>query len=219
MTEATPDRVSTEGPLSEHVRDVLRQRIIERDLAPGARLVERQLAAELDVSRVPVREALRALRAEGFVEDRPPRGMVVRQLTSRDVDDLFDVREALEAVLCRRVAERLDEAGREALLAVLIQARDALKAGDHHAAVRANAAFHDVLLEVSNSSLLASMLAPLGGRMRWLLQQHDDPASIHEEHERMYEALAAGDVAAATRLAREHLLTSRSAVLRQRSDG
>jgi DNA-binding GntR family transcriptional regulator len=209
---ATPDPLAGRGAsLRDTVVDELRRHIVDGELPAGSRLVERQLAADLGVSRVPVREALHALRAEGFVEERPPRGMVVRVLSERDVEDLFDVREALEAVLCRRVAERLDESGRARLQEVLAEGDRALRAGAASAAVRANADFHAVLLSVSHSPLLATLLEPLGGRMRWLLQQHTDPAAIHAEHLRIYEALVAGDADRATTLAREHLVTSRAA--------
>jgi DNA-binding GntR family transcriptional regulator len=203
--------MATGGSLRDTVRDELRRRIVDGELAPGARLVERTLATDLGVSRVPVREALHALTAEGFVEERPRRATVVRVLTARDVEDLFDVREALEEVLCRRVAQRLDADGRAALVEVLARGDDALARGDRSAAVRANADFHAVLLGVSRSPLLASLLEPLGGRMRWLLQQHDDPGAIHAEHREIYAALDAGDVDRAGALARRHLETSRAA--------
>lgn len=213
MLAATPLSIDDRGgSLHEAVRDEVRRRIIEGELAPGARLVERVLAAELGVSRVPVREALRALQAEGFAEDRPRRGMVVRVLSDQDVEDLFDVREALEAVLCRRVAQRADDDGRKRLRDVLVEAQDALQRGDRAAAVRANASFHDVLLHASNSPVLTALLEPLGGRMRWLLQQHTDPAVIHAEHQRIHQAVIDNDVDLAAALARAHLNTSRAAV-------
>jgi DNA-binding GntR family transcriptional regulator len=203
--------LATGGSLRDTVRDELRRRIVDGELAPGARLVERALATDLGVSRVPVREALHALTAEGFVEERPRRATVVRVLTARDVEDLFDVREALEEVLCRRVAQRLDADGRAQLSEVLTRGDDALGRGDRSAAVRANADFHAVLLGVSRSPLLASLLEPLSGRMRWLLQQHDDPDAIHAEHREIYAALDAGDADRAGALARRHLETSRAA--------
>ncbi len=213
VTAATPSHVDDRsGSLSDTVRDEVRRRIVDGELPPGARLVERQIATDLGVSRVPVREALKALQAEGFAEDRPRRGMVVRVLTERDIEDLFDVREALEAVLCRRVAQRVDQTGRAQLRDVLASAHDALRRGDHTEAVRANAAFHDALLLAANSPVLAALLEPLGGRMRWLLQQHGDATAIYSEHVRIHQAVIDGDVERATSLAREHLVTSRAAL-------
>jgi DNA-binding GntR family transcriptional regulator len=91
-------------PLRDQTRDVIRQRIINGRLSPGTRIVERELGAELQVSRVPVREALRMLESEGFLEVVPRRGVVVKTLTRRDVEELFDVRVSLEVLENRDVA-------------------------------------------------------------------------------------------------------------------
>jgi DNA-binding GntR family transcriptional regulator len=195
--------------LRDAVRDELRTRIVDGSLAAGSRLVERQLADELGVSRIPVREALRELASEGFVESRPRRGMVVRGLSSEDVDELFDLREALEVLVCRRAAVRLDGPGGEALQAVLDEAGDALAAGDVDAAVGANARFHAVLLQVSRSPALQSVLDPVNGRLQWLLRQHPDPQVLYEEHRAIADAVRAGDAGRAAELAGRHLRTSR----------
>ena len=195
--------------LRDAVRDELRARIVDGFLAPGSRLVERQLADELGVSRIPVREALRELASEGFVESRPRRGMVVRGLSSEDVDELFDLREALEVLVCRRAALRLAGPGGDALQAVLDEAREALAAGDVDAAARANARFHGVLLQVSRSPALQSMLEPVNGRLQWLLRQHPDPQVLYEEHRAIAHAVRAGDANRAAELAGHHLRTSR----------
>jgi DNA-binding GntR family transcriptional regulator len=195
--------------LRDAVRDELRTRIVDGSLPAGSRLVERQLADELGVSRIPVREALRELASEGFVEARPRRGMVVRGLGPDDVDELFDLREALEVLVCRRAALRLGGAGGEALQVVLGEARDALAEGDVEAAVRANARFHTVLLQVSRSPALQSVLEPVNGRLQWLLRQHPDPQVLYEEHRAIADAVRAGDAERAAELAGQHLRTSR----------
>ena len=107
--EETQDK---DRPLRETVRDTLRTRIFEGHYAPGTRLVERDLAAEFNVSRLPVREALRMLRQEGLIRDRGcPRRIEVSALSPKDVEDLFDVRQSLEVLACRLAAARATEAG------------------------------------------------------------------------------------------------------------
>jgi DNA-binding GntR family transcriptional regulator len=86
--------------------EALKKRIIEVDLQPGERLVERDLADELKVSRIPLREALRLLAAEGLVVLVPHRGALVSPFTPADVRDLFDVRESLEVLAARLAAQR-----------------------------------------------------------------------------------------------------------------
>ena len=92
---------TTEPALRATVRDRIRLRIVDGTIAPGARLVERNLAVELGVSRVPVREALRDLVAEGYAIDRATRGIAVRDYPAAEIDELFEIRAALEGVLLR----------------------------------------------------------------------------------------------------------------------
>jgi DNA-binding GntR family transcriptional regulator len=136
--------------------------------------------------------------------------MVVRGLSSEDVDELFDLREALEVLVCRRAAVRLDGPGGEAALqAVLDEAGDALAAGDVEAAVQANARFHAVLLRVCRSPALQSVLEPVNGRLQWLLRQHPEPQVLYEEHRAIADAVRGGDANRAAELAGRHLRTSR----------
>lgn len=100
------------GPasLSARAREAVLQRIVDRRYAQGARLVEREVAEELSMSRVPVREALRALVAEGLLELLPHSGVRVRRLEHADVEHLYEVWEPL-AVQASRLAARAAAAG------------------------------------------------------------------------------------------------------------
>jgi DNA-binding GntR family transcriptional regulator len=201
----------SEVPLRATVRDRIRRQIIAGTLAPGARLVERNLATELGVSRVPVREALRDLVAEGYAVDRATRGIAVRDYPAAEIDELFEIRGALEGVLLRRACAGLTEAGTAELRHCLTEARSALDAGDSFAAVAANARFHEVLEQVAAGPMLREMLLGIRDRMRWLLRQHDNPAQILGEHEALLDAICAGDRSTAERIFQQHLVTSRSA--------
>lgn len=197
------------------VGKAVRRLIIEGELRPGDRLVERQLADRLGFSRVPVREALRELEHEGFAEQRSTGGLVVRRLDD-DVEALFEVRGALEAIICRRVVREADDDGVERLQSVVDEAAAALARSDHRAAVVANARFHEVLLELAGSAVLEAAMAPLAGRMEWLLSQHEDPAAMNADHAAMVQALRGRDATALRRLCREHLAASRAAVASSR---
>ncbi|MET0965715.1 MAG: GntR family transcriptional regulator [Nakamurella sp.] len=211
---------STEPPLRAVVRDRIRRLIIDGSLPPGARLVERNLAVELTVSRVPVREALRDLVAEGYAVDRPVpatnqrRGIAVREYPAEEIDELFELRAALEGVLLRRSFVELSAEGRDELRSCLDVARAALDRGDAAAAVSANAEFHQVWADVVAGPLTRGLLSGIRDRMQWLLRQHDDPAAIYDEHEALLAAINGGDEAAAARIFGQHLSTSRAAVVR-----
>lgn len=197
------------GVLRDSVRDAIRDRVISGQLPPGSRLVERQLAEQLDVSRVPVREALRALEREGFVEERPTRGMVVRRLSDDDLETLYEVRSALEEILCRRLVRTVDDQGLDRLQAVVDRTAAAVDAGDSDAAVAANAAFHEALVEQAGSRVLASIIEPVAGRIKWMLGQHRDVGTMNAEHQIIVAALRDRDADRAIDACRNHLASSR----------
>ncbi|MBG0738561.1 GntR family transcriptional regulator [Paeniglutamicibacter antarcticus] len=202
-----------EQPLRETVRDQIRQRIYNGRYAPGIRLIERDLAAEFDVSRLPVREALRMLREEGLVTERPTRGLVVRELTRADVEELFDVREALEGMSCRLAAQRATDMDLSALKQILDQAKEATARKDVGAAREANGKFHDEIPRLAHNELLRNILEPLHGRLQWLFRQTDDLELLCSEHEQLLDAIASGDADLAARVAEQHVRSSRHRTL------
>lgn len=155
-------------PLREDIRDTLRTRIFEGHYPAGTRLIERDLAAEFGVSRLPVREALRMLRQEGLIEDRLPKGAVVRGLSDKDVRDLFAVRLALEVLASRLAAQCATNDDLERLEALLDRAAEALARGSVLEAHRANNEFHDLITQIADNGFLKSALEPLQGQMHWL---------------------------------------------------
>ena len=202
------------GPLRDQVREALQGRIGEGRLRPGDRIFEQDLAVEFGVSRVPVREAIRMLQSEGLVDVLPRRrGVFVRSLDRRQVEELFDVREALEGLAARLAAEggpseAVGQLGRQSDIA-----RRAWSDGDTDAMSRANAEFHEQLVALSGNELLGSILEPLHGRLRWLFRLNEEPDRVCGDHEELYSAIAEGDADRAVRLAQEHVRSSRRMVL------
>jgi DNA-binding GntR family transcriptional regulator len=195
-------------PESERVTRHLRDEIIDGVREPGSRLVERDIATELGVSRIPVRDALRGLVAEGLVTPRPRSWAVVREFTADDIADLSEVRMAFESLTFRLATTRATADGLAALHAVLDREWTGARAGDARAARRAAADFHDLVTELAANDLLSELHRTLRSRLRWLLVQHDDLTAVAEEHQRLYDTMAAGDVAAIERLVAEHLQSS-----------
>jgi DNA-binding GntR family transcriptional regulator len=187
------DTNNTDRPLRESVRDTLRSRIFEGHYAPGTRLVERDLAAEFNVSRLPIREALRMLRQEGLIRDRAGRGSEVSGLSAKDVEDLFDVRQSLEVLACRLAAKRATAEDLHHLEGLLNQAEKFLAKGSILEAHRANSEFHDAITRIANNDFLRSALEPLQGRMHWLFRHVSDLPELIREHRELYAAIASGD--------------------------
>ena len=188
--EETQDK---DRPLRETVRDTLRTRIFEGHYAPGTRLVERDLAAEFSVSRLPVREALRMLRMEGLISDRGARGAEVSSLSPKDVEDLFDVRQSLEVLACRLAAKRATKADLAYLKGLLDNAEAFLAKGSVMEAHRSNSEFHDAITRIADNNFLKSALEPLQGRMHWLFRHVADLPELIREHRELFAAIASGD--------------------------
>lgn len=208
------DAVNGRMPLREQVRRALQDRISDGRLRPGDRLYEQEIAAEFGVSRVPVREAIRMLQSEGLVDVAPNRrGVFVRSLDRAQVEELFDVREALEALAARLAASRASSADAERLGELARHARRAWADGDVDAMSAANTEFHDRIVALSGNALLASVLEPLHGRLAWLFRLNLEPGRVCREHDELHAAIAGGDGDRAAELALGHVRASRTMVL------
>lgn len=197
-----PNQTTTE------VRNAIRARIATGAYPPSSRLVEHRIAEELGVSRVPVREALRELQAEGYTSERPGGGMEVRSYSDAEIDELITLNGMLEGVLAARLARTANAEQVDALRASVSLAGLAIEAGDSENAVDLNARFHDALLEQSLGTITHELLSRIRPRLAWLHRQHRDPAVIHGEHVAFVDAIAAHDVDAIARLVRAHTATS-----------
>jgi DNA-binding GntR family transcriptional regulator len=189
----------------------LRDAILDGVRAPGSRLIERDLASEFGVSRVPVRDALKVLVAEGLVELRPHTWAVVREFTEADLADLDEVRAVLEPLTFRLAAERRRQDGLARLRESLEAEQSGARAGDGIGSRRAAADFHEIVTELAENRLLSDMMRGIRSRLRWALSQHDDLQHISEEHVALFDAIRAGDGERAAGLAAAHVETSRRA--------
>ncbi|WP_371539756.1 GntR family transcriptional regulator [Streptomyces sp. NBC_00466] len=203
-------------PESERVTRQLRDDILDGVRKPGSKLVERELAAQIGVSRVPVRDALRVLVAEGLVTPRPRTWAVVREFTPTDIADVNEVREALEVMTFRLAAQRGDRDGIERLRSNLDEELAAARSGDAVRARRAAADFHETVTSMAANELLTELEGTLRSRMRWLFGRHDDLLAMALEHEALYAAVAERDVARVEELVVQHLESSRRAIADKR---
>ncbi|MDI3341534.1 MAG: GntR family transcriptional regulator [Sphaerobacter sp.] len=186
------------------IRDALRTGL----LRPGDRLIEVDLAAALDMSRTPVREALRRLEAERLVENVPRRGLVVPAITLDDLVDIYEIRGALEGLAARRAAQRMRGAELEALREAVERMERALASDDLELVSEMSRQFHRLLRGGSPHGRLPALISLLFDSHGSLgLHEFNAPgrlAAAVAEHRAIYEAIAARDEARAERLAREH---------------
>ncbi|MCL6667139.1 GntR family transcriptional regulator [Streptomyces panaciradicis] len=211
---SSPTKTEPLGAVRERVLANLRQEIIAGRLLPGDRLVERELADRYGVSRVPVREAIRALVAEGFVHFETPRRTVVRRLTPNDVRELFELREALEVYAAGLAASNATPEDLAELEELLRRAAAATEAGDAELITDINSRLHDRIVAMAGNSLLTAALEPVAGRLRWMTRRNEEWPQLLVEHRELYEAIASGDPERARTHALTHVRTNYRSTVR-----
>ncbi|MFJ9330677.1 GntR family transcriptional regulator [Streptomyces sp. NPDC101230] len=233
MTGSSTERDGTGGDgataaerisLSVRARDAVRRRIVDRRYPQGARLVEREIAEELRMSRVPVREALRALVSEGLLELLPHSGVRVRRLERADVHHLYEVWEPLAVQASRLAARRVARAapgepeGLAALRDSLERAEQAASDDEGAREVAAHTAFHDEIVALSGNPMLSRTMEQLSGQLQLLFGLREEPAHMRAQHAVMFRCITAGDEESAAASTLLHVRDSRAVALRSLSD-
>lgn len=198
------------APLREQVIDGLRTAILEFELKPGQRLVERELIEQTGVSRATIREALRELAAEGLVVTVPQKGALVYKPSADEARDLYAVRASLEALTVRRFIERANAAHHDRLRATVTALEQDVEAGaDMHTLLRDKDLFYTELLAGAASPTIEQILGGVQARVRLLratsMSQPGRAAQMAAEMRALVDAITARDVACAERLCTEHL--------------
>jgi DNA-binding GntR family transcriptional regulator len=200
----------------EAVAGYLRGQILHGEIGPGTRLLQAELASDLEVSTTPVREALRRLVAEGLLDGDPNRGVVVHGISREELEDIYEIRMALEPLAIEATVERItpeelaDAAG-------LVDEMDRV---EHARYIELNARFHELLADAGRRHRLGSILGNLrelstfyvaqsvrNDRDRELMTTHN------EDHRRLVAACKSGDVSAAQQAQRDHLALTLAAAL------
>jgi len=212
--------MSERASRSQTVSDQIRGQILDGKLRPGERLVEDRLSAELGVSRVPVREALRALSAEGLVRLERNRGASVAEVTPELVAELVEVRALLEGLNARLAAQRHDPAIVAQLGEVLARGNAAAGSGSSEDLARLNAEFHERLAEASRNSVLSDMMRGLRERtsLAFAINGRSRAREDWQEHSGILAAVIAGDAELASLLATRHVHNAAAAFAKAHAD-
>jgi DNA-binding GntR family transcriptional regulator len=195
--EASPDLV-------DRVYNTLLDAISEGSLAPGERVTQEDIAARMGVSRQPVLQALRLLKKDGFVLDAPGRGLLVAPLDAAWMQNVYQVRGALDALAARLAAARRIRIDPR----LLEQGRKAARGRNVKAMIDADLAFHNAIYAASQNPLIEE-----SARLHWrhlrrvmgaVLQQARQREAVWDEHEAIADAIARGDADAAAHLIEHH---------------
>ena len=192
--------------IADRVRQILLERINDGTYPPGTRLIEMQIAGELNISQAPVREAFCALEAARIVETEPYRGTRVRRVGERESREAYQVRAVLEELAVQLGVTRI----RERLMELRAEARDAMAAakhGDLARYLRHNLRFHQMIVEAADNQVLlqtwTALGSTVGARVR-ATRTSGDMTMVAREHVEIVKALEGGDSKGAGRLLRHH---------------
>ena len=197
--------------LTDAVRDHIRIGIAEGRILPGERLRENALAEELEVSRTPIREAMRALEAEGLIVIEPWKGITVATLTHNQVSDFYEYRELIEGLAAEMAAMVITEEDIERLDVCLLQLEEELdQTGSELGS--GNEQFHHLIFEVSGNRFLEQALEVINTAkiLIWkpVYRSSERWEAAQQEHRKLFDALRARDPIAAKAIAKEHVRNS-----------
>ena len=194
---------------SEHVQQILEQEIFSGILQPGARLDEMELAARLDVSRTPVREALRHLAAAGLIEIRNRQPAQVARLSAHKLIEMFQVMAQLEGLCAKLAARRISTehlAALNELQATLVTLVDSDDADEFY---EVNRRFHELIYEASQNKFLAEQTRALRNRVgsyrRMVTQRASRRIDTIPEHDAVLRCIARGDEEGADKAMQAHV--------------
>lgn len=210
----------TRQRIADEVFEALRRAILEREFEPGQRLDVRSLAAELDVSQMPLRQAIQRLSAIGLVEVKPRSGTFVAKVNTRELEETLDVRAALESLAAGTAVEFVTAEDLEELDEILREMEGITKGRhgiDRHD--RLNSAFHQRIIEIARNRKLAEIYEELHAHIqiaRVHLRSSDWSSRVkreHEEHREILAALAARDAVTLAQCLRDHIQRGKLALL------
>jgi len=197
--------------------------ILRYHLKPGVRLHVSDLAHALQMSQTPVREALSMLEKERLIERQPQKGYRVGTFSLQEIEDLYDLRIALEVLAARQAAKRMSASARKRLADIVSEFGRFLKADRKQHILQRGQDFHVVILEASGNRSLAEMGRAILDRI-WVIQNinlltTDHLSEAHPQHLQILEALERADAKRAASLMEKHLTQAKEFVLSRIKNG
>lgn len=204
------------------VYDALFQEIVSGKLRAGERLLIDDLAERFGVSKIPVREALKALAGKGWVESAPRRGTYVRRLSQEELHELFELRLMLEPEMTAMAAHRRRTTHLQQLAALIEEGEAAVRESDFVTSSRVNSQFHSVIAQAADNSLAYAVIQDLELRLcrYFFVAEWEERKESMLQHRALFETIRDQDIEAARRMTIAHLrhteaMASRSLLGRQ----
>lgn len=192
--------------------NILRQQILDGKYLPGDSLIETKLAEELGVSRTPIREAIRQLELEGLVDSIPNKGVIVRGISEKDIEDIYTIRNVLEGLAARWAVEKIDDEELEELKDSFELMEFYSNKGDIEQVAKLNTKFHEVIFRATKSSVLQHILTDFQYYVQWAryesLKTPGRAQEALEEHRKILEAFMARDYENSEKTVTQHIINS-----------
>ncbi len=198
-------------PLRERIADRIRADIVKGVFGDGERLVEPKLAEIYGISRTPIREALRQLESEGFIEIVPRKGAVVKELTIKDIDNLYAIKANLEGLAARQAVEHISSKEIEKLDNVNEKFISLFKGSENivEEYLKYNISFHNLFIKYSNNDKLIEILEGLNKNFQrfrsFLVSKVDRVKEAYLEHRQIIDAFRKRDPELAEKSVRNHI--------------
>jgi DNA-binding GntR family transcriptional regulator len=207
--EGTAD-TRVRSSLADDVYNALKWRILTHELPPGSLFTEEELCKQLGFGRSPVHQAVHRLQYDGLVEVIPRKGIIVRALSARDINDLIETRLPIEMEMARLAAARATPADIGRLRTLLAEGREFLAKGDRESLMTLDRAFHQGIAECTGNKVLIEVVQNLHQRsmILWFVSVSSDGRAydiVQEEHERILHRIASRDAEGAVQCIRRHL--------------
>ncbi|KPU44199.1 HTH-type transcriptional regulator McbR [Oxobacter pfennigii] len=191
---------------------ILRQQILDGKYQSGDSLVETKLAEELGVSRTPIREAIRQLELEGLVDSVPNKGVIVKGITEKDIEDIYTIRKVLEGLAAKWAVEKFTEEELTELKDIFDLMEFYTRKNDIEQVAKLNTRFHEVIFKATKSSVLQNILTDFQYYVQWVryesLRTPGRPQEALEEHKQIIDAFINRDAENAERLVTQHIINS-----------
>lgn len=209
--------------VADQVYHRLYELIVTGQRKPGHRLRIQELAKTLGVSDTPVREALMRLQHNGLVEIFPRAESRVRVFTKRDIEEIYELREALECFAVKHAVKRMPAEELHRLLRLLADAKGALKHGDVAPSVAADVALHAQIILAADNTRISSLTASIRDQIHMFrrlgARNPDAPPKFLQIHQDIVERLLHRDAADAVRLMEEHMRLTKEQALADYFEG
>jgi len=205
--------------ITDQIYEHLSTSIIEGKIKPGEKLIENDLGHQFGISRSPLRECFRILESEGLIVIHPRKGTFVRDITIKDIEDVFPVRASLECLAAKLAVKNIGEKEIIVFNDLIVKMEEALRNKDNRSFLHLNFNFHSVFIKASNNHILEKTLKNLGRGLwqRIAFLYYQSPSGLdfsNNMHKEIVKAFQEKDINSVQRIVEEHIEHAKQQLLK-----